>query len=247
MARIRCDFRSETLDMGTSITVFLPESKRGADAQVVYLLHGLSDNCTGWSRYTSVERYARKYDVAVVMPEVQRSFYMDMANGLNYFTFVHDELPTLCNRMFNFSQATEANYIMGLSMGGYGSLKCALNTPDRYAGVAAFSAVTDIAVEVRNAESPRHREYVAMFGPNLEVRPDSDLYALLKKQQGTKLPRMYAACGEQDRLLTQNIAFYQEVQASGCDCLFERWEGIHNWEFWDAAVKKAFDYFFADR
>ena len=103
MAHIRCDFRSEVMDMGTSMTVFLPEAKDCASVRVVYLLHGLADNCTGWARYTSVERYARRYDVAVVIPEVQRSFYSDMKFGIPYYSFIHDELPKLCRNMFGFS------------------------------------------------------------------------------------------------------------------------------------------------
>ena len=60
--------------MGTSMTIVLIENRDMFDVNVVYLLHGLADNCTGWSRYTSVERYARKYEIALVIPEVQRSF-----------------------------------------------------------------------------------------------------------------------------------------------------------------------------
>ena len=102
MAHIRCDFRSEALDMGTSMTIVLPENRDMFDVNVVYLLHGLADNCTGWSRYTSVERYARKYEIALVIPEVQRSFYTDMEYGLKYFTFVHDELPQICKKFLDF-------------------------------------------------------------------------------------------------------------------------------------------------
>ena len=145
MAHLRCDFRSEAMDMNTSMTVILPEGVRQSEVPVVYLLHGLADNCTGWSRYTSVERYAREKGAALVIPEVQRSFYADMEQGISYFTFIHDELPEICRNFFGFSPAREKNYLMGLSMGGYGTLKCVLRSPERYAGAAAFSAVADIA------------------------------------------------------------------------------------------------------
>ena len=95
MAHLRCDFRSESLDMNTSMTVVLPEGVKQSEVPVIYLLHGLSDNCTGWSRYTSVERYVREYGAALVMPEVQRSYYTDMAEGIDYFTYIHDELPKI--------------------------------------------------------------------------------------------------------------------------------------------------------
>ena len=144
MAHLRCDFRSDAMGMNTSMTVILPEKTDLSQVPVVYLLHGLEDNCTGWARYTSVERYAREKNAALVIPEVQRSFYADMDRGLPYFTFIHDELPEICRGFFGFSAKREKNYLMGLSMGGYGTLKCVLQTPERYAGAAAFSAVADI-------------------------------------------------------------------------------------------------------
>lgn len=84
MAHLRCDFRSDAMGMNTSMTVILPEKTDLSQVPVVYLLHGLEDNCTGWARYTSVERYAREKNAALVMPEVQRSFYADMDRGLPY-------------------------------------------------------------------------------------------------------------------------------------------------------------------
>ena len=110
MAHLRVDFRSEVMDMNTSMIVILPEQKRLDDTKVVYLLHGLADNCTGWSRYTCVERYAREKDVALVIPEVQRSFYADMLNGLDYFSFINDELHRICQNFFGFSDKRENRY-----------------------------------------------------------------------------------------------------------------------------------------
>lgn len=247
MAHIRCDFRSETLDMGTSMTAFLPENLDCSKAKVVYLLHGLADNCTGWARYTSVERYARRYNVAVIIPEVQRSFYADMKLGLPYFTFISQELPQICSNLFGLSKERELNYIMGLSMGGYGSLKSVFNFPSHYSGCASFSAVTDIADRFANMTGNRALEYKAIFGE--EVPENCNLFAMLSSFEASKtpsseLPRFYMACGRQDDLLDQNERFSLELKKAGADCIFESWDGIHNWDFWDPAVEKAFTYFF---
>ena len=139
MAYIRCDFKSLVLDMRTSMIIFLPDEKKVSEAPVVYLLHGLSDNATAWSRWSNVERYAIEHGVTVVMPEVQRSFYTDMSLGLDYFKFVAIELRDICHHFFNTPTAANKSYVMGLSMGGYGALKCALTYPKKFAGCAAFS------------------------------------------------------------------------------------------------------------
>ena len=86
-----------------------------------------------------MKQYAGTPGLRSVMPEVQRSFYADMAAGLDYFGYVAVELPAMCERMFGLPHERTKRYVMGLSMGGYGALKCALTYPERYAGVGSFS------------------------------------------------------------------------------------------------------------
>ena len=240
MAHLRCDFRSDAMAMNTSMTVILPEKTDLSQVPVVYLLHGLEDNCTGWTRYTSVERYAREKGAALVIPEVQRSFYTDMEQGIPYFTFIHDELPEICRGFFGFSARREKNYMMGLSMGGYGTLKCVLQTPERYAGAATFSAVADIEEFAAGQTAAEKRELQAEFGQSLKIPADCNLLTLAEKADASGLPKLYMACGEQDGLY--NVRLSDKLTALGADIRFEHWEGIHNWVFWDAAVRKALDY-----
>lgn len=244
MAHIRCDFRSEVLDMGLSMVVFLPENISVRTAKTVYLLHGLADNATGWSRYTSVERYARLHNVAVVIPEVQRSFYTDMAFGLKYYSFVSEELPAICRNLFSLSAKRENCYIMGLSMGGYGALKIALRNPIAYAGCAAFSAVTDLRGELHTVSDDRQNEFRAIFGPQLTLGKKDDLSYLLQSSRSTRLPSFYLACGDDDGFLAQDSAFAKALVEKGATVRFDHWPGGHEWKFWDKAVETSFDYFF---
>src|SRR5688500_5137546 len=103
MALLRVDFSSETLAVSTSMTVILPERAStqiglvGHDTEapppVLYLLHGLTDDDTAWTRYTSIERYAAARGLAVVMPQAHRSFYADETHGSRFFAFLSEELP----------------------------------------------------------------------------------------------------------------------------------------------------------
>lgn len=244
MAHLRCDFRSDILDMNTSMTVVLPEKCNLHDVCVVYLLHGLADNCSGWTRYTSVERYARKYNVALVIPEVQRSFYTDMALGLKYFEFVHDELPKICMQFFNFSNSREKNFLMGLSMGGYGSLKCSLHTPERYCGIGLFSPVADIKKVIEGRKDGSDSEFKAIFGSKLEK--GNDFHALVESLSADIFPRYYVACGEEDIRFFHSELIVDSLKKKGIDIFFEHWKGDHNWDFWDDAVRRCFDYFFKE-
>ncbi|MFD0818010.1 alpha/beta hydrolase, partial [Micromonospora zhanjiangensis] len=154
MALMRCDFFSETLGLNTSMTVLLPQrtatqigmsgATRDGDPPVLYLLHGLSDDDTIWLRRTSIERYVAPLGLAVVMPQVARSFYTDEANGNRYWTFLSEELPELCRSFFRLSDRREDTFVAGLSMGGYGALRWALRAPHRFAAAASLSGALDL-------------------------------------------------------------------------------------------------------
>ena len=118
MAQFDGTVYSASLGMMTAIAVSLPAEGREQPGglPVLYLLHGLSDNHSCWLRRTAVDRYAEEYGIAVVMPEVQRSFYCDMAHGPAYFTYIADELPQICQRLFRLSDKREDTFIAGNSM-----------------------------------------------------------------------------------------------------------------------------------
>src|SRR3712207_5132006 len=128
VAHLRVDFFSDSLALSTSMTVLLPQrtttqiGMTGATGDgpppVLYLLHGLSDDDTIWLRRTSVERYVTELGLAVVMPQVHRSFYADEVHGGRYWTFLSDELPALVSSWFRVSERREDTFVAGLSMGG---------------------------------------------------------------------------------------------------------------------------------
>lgn len=244
MAFLRCEIASEALRMATAVDVILPDQGELSRIKTLYLLHGLTDDCTGWTRYTAVERYARERGIAVVLPEVQRSFYTDMVYGLSYFTYVSEELPAVCRRMFGLGAAREQNYIFGLSMGGYGAMKCALTYPERYAGAASFSGVADLrcTVECRSL-SLREAELTAIFGEEKAVPPKDDLFALAERLSGNT-PGLYISCGEQDGLYAANERFSAHLAALGIEHRFDHWPGAHSWDFWDASLRAALACFF---
>ena len=240
MAFLHCEIFSNTLDMATAVKVILPNEGDLGQAPVLMLLHGLSDNSSGWSRYTAVEQYAREIGLAVIMPEVQRSFYTDMAHGLPYFSYISTELPGICRRMFGLSNSRGLNYIAGLSMGGYGALKCAFTFPDRYIGCGSFSGVADFRKRVRNADG--NKEFDAILGEEHTVSDSQDLFSLAEKVQDP--PRIYLSCGEQDHLWPDNAAFEKHLTALGIPHRFDHRDGDHNWRFWDRSLQDCLAYFF---
>ncbi len=241
MALVTCDFFSESLMVGTSATVVLPQATEeqiglidepfDGPPPVLYLLHGLSDDHTAWLRYTSIERYAAARGLAVVMPAAGRSFYADEAHGHPYWTYVSEELPRLVGQFFRVSQDPADTFVAGLSMGGYGALKLALTHPGRYAAAASLSGALDIA---HIAKQPDRDELIGRVFDH-RIGPGDDLFALLKS--APSIPPLHVSCGTEDWLEGANRKFVTAAEAAGADVTSDFRPGEHEWSLWDAVIQ----------
>lgn len=248
MAGLKGNIRSTTLQMNTSISVVLPEKNDAAPMKVIYLLHGLSDNADAWPDNTMLSIYADEYNVAFICPEVQRSFYSDMDFGLNYFTYIADELPALMSRYFNISTKREDTAIMGLSMGGFGALRVALQRPERFHLCAAFSSAIRIDHFLADQRDPEQKEWTGVFGHRDQLKYGEDLYQLVDNLCKTKptsdIPTIHVSCGKQDFLYEQNTAFRDYVQQTDIDFHYDERDGDHNWYFWNESLKQMLDRYY---
>ena len=170
----------------------------------------------------------------------------DMAAGLDYFGYVAVELPAMCERMFGLPHERTKRYVMGLSMGGYGALKCALTYPERYAGVGSFSGVVDIRRPVYSVKTPAGaREREAIFGAGSPEGTKNDLYRLAQDvfDEKKSFPDIYLSCGEQDGLYEDNVKFDAFLTTLGAKHRFDHRAGAHSWRFWNDSVEECFGYF----
>jgi putative tributyrin esterase len=242
MAMIRCDFFAETLELSTSMTVVLPQ-EGDTPPPVLYLLHGLTDDHTAWTRFTSIERYAYDKGIAVVMPQVHRSFYANEAVGLKFWDFLSVELPTVVGRFFNVSAQRADTYVAGLSMGGYGALKWALRQPERFAAAVSLSGALDLAYIQEFDLRPHIRELVPRVFGDRQVRGgDEDLLHLIETVEPATLPRLFLRCGTEDHLVKQNERFVAAATAAGVALDAGFGPGEHAWQYWDDQIQVALDW-----
>ncbi|MBL8932703.1 MAG: hypothetical protein JNL54_21465 [Kineosporiaceae bacterium] len=250
MALIRCNFFSEALELGTSMTVLLPQATqarigtadlaRSGPPPVLYLLHGLSDDDTMWTRQTSIERYADERGLAVVMPQVHRSFYTDQAHGLRFWTFLAEELPQLVARFFVVSQRREDTFVAGLSMGGYGALRWALRQPHRFAAAASLSGALD--VEALRAKADLAELMRLVHDDHAIAGTDADVFDLLASADVTGLPAFYVCCGTEDELIEDSRRFVDLAGSRGIDVTSDFGAGEHVWSYWDATIQDVLDW-----
>jgi len=249
MALVRCEFFSDVLGLNLTMTVIMPQatsakigiSGRARDTEhpTLYLLHGLSDDDTIWTRLTSIERYVEPLGLAVVMPQVHRSFYADEVHGHRYWTFLTEELPATVGSFFRLSSRRADTYVAGLSMGGYGAFKWALRHPDRFAAAASLSGALDMANRRRAgvAEGPDPHLFDRVFGDDPVVGTDNDLLWLLDRADPASLPSLYLSCGTEDFLYGESVTFSEACARRGVPLTVDFGPGDHDWGYWDTKIR----------
>ena len=261
MANIDLKFYSYYLGMESSAQVILPDERPymvqdhgDKKYPVLYLLHGQFDDDTAYIRKSLIETYVQNKDLIVVMPNVHRSFYTNCKEGHEYYNFIEKELPVIIGNFFHASRKREDQFIAGLSMGGYGALKIALNAPEKYAACASMSGAIDPIEANTNKEAEAYpvpdmaENIFRVFGSREEFKnSENDLCFQLReldKKEGSK-PRFFISCGDKDFLLQQNKEFVRifKEELKTMDCVFKQMPGSHNWEYWNKALLDVLDFF----
>lgn len=254
MPLLHTDLFSDSLGMCTSVDIIIPQSAKkliGMNSvsnkgyKTLYLLHGLSDDHTIWQRRTSIERYASRHGIAVVMPNAGKSWYTDTVSGDAYYTYISKELPDFCRSVFNgMSDRREDNYIAGLSMGGYGALKIGLANPSSYAAIASFSG----ALDVYSYASGRHSDsYSKIFGDPEGIKNSiNDVFYLAEKASAlSERPSIYLWCGTEDALIGDNRRFSELLRENRYDHVYLESPGTHSWDYWDVQIEKVLKLWFS--
>ncbi|MBQ2866055.1 MAG: esterase family protein [Clostridia bacterium] len=261
MALIHMHFYSAALGSAEEVNIILPENSKGAQplgapaetCKTLWLLHGLNGDHNSWIRETAIERYLKDggYNIAVVMPNVNRSWYTDTCDNVKYFTYITEELPAILRSYFKcMTDKREDNYIAGLSMGGYGAVKAALTYPERYAAFASLSGSLDITRRGRSINIPEWRRVFKaglQSGEELDKTPH-DLFWLAEKNinAGVSLPRYYQWCGVDDELIKVNRRFHEHLTRLGFDHVCEEGPGDHTWKWWDEHIIDVLRFMFSE-
>ena len=155
---------------------------------------------------------------------------------MRFWDYVSEELPALLPSFFHVSTKREDTFVAGLSMGGFGAFKLALNHPERYAAAASLSG------SLRNdwlAENNR-AFYDWLFGkPEQFQGSQNDLRTLAERvvASGGPRPELFQACGTEDFLYNVNTEFRDHLRAIGYEHTWLEGPGTHCWEYWDARIQ----------
>lgn len=150
MAVIDINLFSKSISKQMNTTVIVPFDRKDEKVskkkwKTLWLLHGMKSDNRAWIVHTDIERISKKYNLAVIMPDADNSFYTNMVYGGNYFDYISYELPELLRILLPLSDRGEDNYIAGNSMGGYGAFKIAMSNENKYDATVSFSGPMDIS------------------------------------------------------------------------------------------------------
>jgi enterochelin esterase-like enzyme len=194
---------------------------------VLYLLHGFSDDASGWTAVGRVNvildnliAQGKAEPMVVVMPlgygvpEILSHGFgsLDHENlrRPNYDKFSRALLTEVMPQVeaaYRTTNDRKSRAIAGLSMGGTESLLTGLNNLDRFAGVGAFSSggLSD--------------DFNAEF-PKLDAKANQQLRLL------------WVACGTDDGLIGINRKFREWLKAKGIEHVDIETPGSHTWMVW---------------
>ncbi|MFZ2235423.1 MAG: S-formylglutathione hydrolase [Dokdonella sp.] len=154
---------SAATDGAMKFAVYQPPRAKRGKVPVLYFLAGLTCTQETFAIKAGAQRFAAELGLMLVMPDTSprdtgiggatgdwefgegAGFYLDARTDdyrhrFRMETYISLELPELIARNFPVADLSRES-IFGHSMGGHGALTLALNSPNRYRSVSAFSPI----------------------------------------------------------------------------------------------------------
>lgn len=248
------EIHSNILDTDQKYNVYLPGGYNPEQHYpLVVLLHGLSDDYSAWKTLGRMDWVANDVinagecvPVVVLMPNAGNANIHAYQNGYfnvpgwNYEDYFFKELLPAVEAKFNCGGSKGQRAIMGLSMGGGGSVVYAQHHPDMFSSCYAMSGWLDNNEGQVWADIPEGSKFPATAK---SVTENSAIKYVEKATPETleqlKSVKWFIDCGDDDYLLHQTLAFYPLLRQKGIKAELRVRNGIHNWEYWHAAVRTA--------
>ena len=242
---------SKILKMDRKYAVYLPPDYETSSRSypVLYLLHGLGDDQTGWVQFGEVLHIADKAinegfstPMIIVMPDantVTPGYVNNIKGTWLYEDFFFQEFMPFVEKTYRIKPEKRYRAVAGLSMGGEGTFVYALHHPELFSAACPLSAATGPAgvKEMSN--------YVLWKGS--EGSSQSDMEAYFNKYSVLSLinnmpdnqkrqVRWYIDCGDDDFLYERNSLVHIAMRKKEIPHEFRMRDGGHTWTYWRTAL-----------
>lgn len=251
--------KSAILGKDVKYSVYLPAdydfSKRSYP--VVYLLHGYTDDNTGWLQFGEINRYADQAisdgtipPMIIIMPNGDSSWYINSYDGKEKYEdfFVKEFMPAM-EKAYRVKAEKRYRGVAGLSMGGYGTLIYALKYPDLFAACAPLSAaVFDDDAMTNMSENGWKNTFGQLYGRNLQGKDrlnaawnDNSILKIVatKSAADLKKVRYWIDCGDDDFLTKGNCLLHIALTEKQVPHEYRVRDGAHTWGYWRTGIVEA--------
>ena len=254
--------KSAILNRPVSYTIYLPADYEKSERTypVVYLLHGYTDDNTGWLQFGEVNRYADKAihegtipPMIIVMPDADSSWYINAYDGKEKYEdfFIKEFMPSI-EKTYRIKGQKRYRGIAGLSMGGYGTLIYALKYPQLFAAAAPLSAaVIDDDGFQKMPEGNYESTFGQLFGRGLkgvdrnnQAWKDNSIINLVntKSPNDIRKVKFWIDCGDDDFLTKGNCLLHIAMMEKQIPHEFRVRDGAHTWTYWRTGITDALQF-----
>lgn len=244
--------QSKYLGCEQKYNVYLPD---GYDAcktyPVIYLLHGLWGNYSDWVKLGGMKIVTDELigtgelrPVVIVMPNAGDEDVHTYQNGYfnvenwPYEDFFFQEFLPMVEKKFACGGSKGRRAVMGLSMGGGGSIAYAQRHPELFSSSYGMSAWLDNKHrEVRGTDIPDSK----LILTDKAVREHSALDFMDRADAATierlKTVEWFLDCGDDDSLVFLSVDLYLKMKKAGLHSELRVRNGAHTWEYWHTALR----------
>lgn len=210
---------------------------------VVYLLHGYGGRYDTWVRRTkkSLPQEASKWQVIVVCPDGQNSWYWDspVDSKMQFDTYVSSELVNYVDANYKTISSAKGRAVTGFSMGGHGGLWLGINHPDVFGACGSMSGGVDIRPFPNNWDMKR---WLGTYKNNTTIWDSYTVINQLDKIEPNSLS-IIIDCGRDDFFYQVNEELHKEMLYRNIPHDYIIRPGKHTHEYWNNAVDYQLQFF----
>lgn len=248
---------SNILGVDQNYNMYLPEGYDAAQHYpLIVLLHGLSDDYTAWQKLGRMDWVANELIASgecrpfvVLMPNAGNADIHAYHNGYfnvsgwNYEDFFFKELLPAVEAKFNCGGSKGQRAIMGLSMGGGGSVVYAQRHPDMFSSCYSMSGWLDNEKREVWTDVPEGSKFPATSNSVAEYSAIKYVKkAAPETLEQLKTVKWFVDCGDDDFILDLSLGFYRAMRDAGIPAQLRVRDGVHNWEYWHISLRWAFPF-----
>jgi enterochelin esterase-like enzyme len=235
----RIRFWSHEMNEPRFFLALVPKTKaapsKAAPAEVLILNHGWRDRPEDLLKHLKVDEV---YDemlgrgevrpAIVVLPDVRfDSFYAEFSDHFpyhNYLTLVAEEVAGTVSSHYAIPFERKRWAIGGFSFGGYLSMDVGRRYAGRFGSVSVVSGLVDKEWSFWPAQPPppgpvdsqgRGKHTIVVPGP---------------------VPRLFLACGSDDRMFSMMLGLHQRLTELGIPHEWSTRPGGHTWKYWSSVL-----------